>query len=45
MLREGGRVMLAMLSRRRRRRRSQHEPGQSMPRRSSALKRGVVSWA
>ena len=28
-----------------RRRRSQHEPDQSMPRRSSALKRGVVSWA
>ena len=37
-------MMLAMLSRRRRRR-SQHEPDQSMPRRSSALKRGVVSWA
>ena len=35
---------MAMLSRRRRRR-SQHEPDQSMPRRSSALKRGVVSWA
>ena len=36
-------MMLAMLLRRRRR--SQHKPDQSMPRRSSALKRGVVSWA
>ena len=44
-MREGGRMMLAMLSRRRRRRSSQHEPDQSMPRQSSALKRGVVSWA
>ncbi|UTT89698.1 hypothetical protein NDA17_007024 [Ustilago hordei] len=42
-VREGGRMMLAMLSRRRRR--SRHGPDQSMPRRSSALKRGVVSWA
>ena len=42
-MREGGRTLLAMLPRRRRR--SQHEPDQSMPRRSSALKRGVVSWA
>ncbi|SPC64897.1 uncharacterized protein UHOD_12299 [Ustilago sp. UG-2017b] len=32
-------------NRRSRERRSQHEPDQSMPRRSSALKRGVVSWA
>ncbi|KAJ1600195.1 hypothetical protein NDA14_003482 [Ustilago hordei] len=37
---EGGRA-----SRQSRERRSQHEPDQSMPRRSSALKRGVVSWA
>ena len=42
-MREGGRTLLAMLPRRRRR--SQHEPDRSMPRRSSALKRGVVSWA
>ncbi|KAJ1581461.1 hypothetical protein NDA11_003779 [Ustilago hordei] len=41
-LREGGRMTGTMLSRKRR---SQHEPDQSMPRRSSALKRGVVSWA